>query len=502
MATSKQQAALKALFEKSMGEGGLNVFRRRCEQLFGVHYVEKTIKDADGVFAGHRFEQAFKPQERIENHNEWGVGEAMYAICGPNWRDALSSRYAQANARFEGVGSDVMSGDTPYVSAGLDVVAGLLNARALERAAHPEWIWDKMCTVEEATGEGGFHIGSRLEPAAVGDNTGTDLADGQMPPTGKVISTRIHRNRTLRQRHRMKVNLWSVRDDLTSQIMETVDEYAVKALQERERKVADVALGVSSGTTTLASGQQIGIPGLPVPVVQDGLPFFPYQNGVYGTNANATVAAPENGAFVGNFANASDGNGVGLTNCTAIANALQIMHANRDPFTKLPEKVDFNRMQFLVAPAIAATQLKILLQQQALWQIAWGSATPASISAATVSGYNLIEAMNLEIVESQFWMNRLVDAGILTVSSAGVYSQTKLTNNSGDSYNTAGSIMSAFFMGHFRKALTYWQRQPYQAVQVPLSSTEIGEETILVQDHCERGFPFWKAPRQVYRSYA
>ena len=502
MATARKQQALKKLFDESMGNGGLNVFRKRCEQLFGVHYVEKTIRDSDGVFAGHRFEQTFKPDERIENHNDWSVGEAMYAICGPNWRDALESKHAAANSRFEGTGSAVMAGDTPYVSAGLDVVAGLLNARALERAQHPAWIWDKMCTVEEATSEGGFHIGSRLEPSAVGSGTGTDLADGQMPPTGKVIATRIHRNRSLRQRHRMKVNLWSIKFDQTSQIMETVDEYSVKALQERERKVADTLLGVSAGSTTLASGQQIGIPGLPVPMSQDGISFFPYQNGVYNSNAGAAQASPENGAYVANFANAADGNGVGLTNYQCIANALQLLHANRDPFTKLPVSLDFNRMQFLVAPAIAATQLKVLLQQQALWQIAWGSALPSSISAATVSNFNLIEAMNLEIVESQYWMNRLVDAGLLTVAADGTKTQKKLTNNSGDSYNTPGSIMSTFFMGHFRKALTYWQLQPYSTVQVPLSSTEVGEETVLVQDHCERGMPFWKDTHQVYRQFA
>ena len=502
MATAQQQKKLKQLFEQSMTEGGLAAFRRNWEQSIGIRDHQTPTGSVQ------RYEQAgdvFRDEHRQTHEQDasgnWHVGEVFSAIVGPEWRQTFEQFYQRAaRQRFEGTGGDVMAGDTPYVSAALDVVAGLLNARALARAAHPEWIWDRMCDVQEASGEGGFHIGSRLDPNS-NDGSGTDLADGQMPPTGRVISTRVHRNRTLRQARRMKVNFWAVRDDLTSQIMETVDEFTVVVLTERERKVADALMGVAT-SATLASGAAIGTAGQAMPMIQDGLAFFPYQNGVYGTNANATTAAPENGVYVANFANAYDSNGVGLTNYNAIANALQILHGNRDPFTKLPKRIDFNRMQFLCAPAIAATQLKVLLQQQALWQIAWGSATPASISNATVSSYNLIEAMNLEIIESQYWMNRLVDAGIYSVSSAGAASQTKLTNAQGDSYNTPGSMMSAFSMGHFKRALIYWQRMPYQTIQVPLSSTEYGEETVLVQDHRERGQVFWHDPREVFRAYA
>jgi hypothetical protein len=178
------------------------------------------------------------------------------------------------------------------------------------------------------------------------------------------------------------------------------------------------------------------------------------------------------------------------------------LHTNRDPFTKLPRRIDFNRMQFLVPPAVAATQLKVLLQQQALWQIAWGSAVPSSISTATVSDYNLIKQFNLEILESQFFFNRLVDAGVYSVSSSGAATHATLTNNQGDTYNTPGSIMSSFYMGHFRDALVYWQRMPYQTIQVPLGSVEYGEQTVLVQDHRERGQVFWIDPRLVWRQWA
>jgi len=501
MATSYQQKGLKKLFEQSMEAGGLPEFRKNWNRAIGLHNVETPSIGIDGQFAGNRMEQAWNPEDRAIDHNAFGVGEALYAVCGPNWRNSLDAVWYKASgARFEGFGGDVMAGDTPYVSAGLDVIAGLLNARALQRAAHPEWIWDRVCQVQEAVGEGGFHIGSRLAPTTL-DNSGTDLADGQSLPTGKVISTRIHRNRTLNQGRRMKVNLYALRDDLTSQIMETVDEFSVAVLSERERKVADALLGVSTGTT-LASGVAIGTVGRAMPMVQDSLAFFPWQNGVYNTNANATVPAPENQAYVANFANCYDSNGTGMTNYQVIANAIQVLHTNRDPFTKLPRRIDFNRMQFLVPPAVAATQLKVLLQQQALWQIAWGSATPSSISTATVSDYNLIKQFNLEILESQFFFNRLVDAGVYSVSSSGAATHATLTNNQGDTYNTPGSIMSSFYMGHFRDALVYWQRMPYQTIQVPLGSVEYGEQTVLVQDHRERGQVFWIDPRLVWRQWA
>ena len=502
MATVKQQQKLKQLYEKSMAEGGRSLFKKRWEQSLGINYVEKMERTEDGQY-GVRFEQEYNADstDRLTSVSEWNIGEAMYSICGPNWRNMLESNKERLGGqRFEGFGSDIMPGDMSYVTAGLDVVGGLLNARALEKNESPEWIYDRVVNVQEATGEGGFHIGARLDPSSI-DQTGTDLADGQSPPTIKTIGTRVHRNRTLRQRRRTKLNYWTLKWDLTSQAMDAVDETAILVLQERERKCADGVLGVSTGTT-LGAGTSQGIQGNALAMTQDGLNFFPWQNGTYGTNANATTPAQENGVAVANFANCADSNGIGLTNYQCIAQALQVLHGNRDPFTKLPLRLDFNRMQFICAPAVAATQLKTLLQQQALWQIAWGSATPSSISTATVSDYNLIKEFNLDIIESQFWLNRAVDAGLYSVSSTGAATHQTLTNNSGDTQNTPGSIMSAFWMGHFKRACIYWQAQPYQAVQVPLDSIAIGEETVLIQDHCERGQLFWHQPRFGWRAWA
>src|SRR5580700_1061720 len=187
MATSKQQTGLKKLFEQVMPTGGIDGFRQVWEQSLGV-------VQADFGQEGHRMHiQDYDPSKRqfnpgcAKDFGDWAIGEIMYSMLGPRWKNTFEQFWRPAcglrNLRLEGVGGQTMSGDTPYVSAALDVVAGLLNARTLARAKHPEWIWNKMTTVQEATGEGGFHIGKRVRPGTAINN---DLADGQMLPTVKL----------------------------------------------------------------------------------------------------------------------------------------------------------------------------------------------------------------------------------------------------------------------------------------------------------------------------
>ena len=515
MATAVQQKTLKKLFDSSMEQGGLQAFHQNWEDSIGVKTSERQYLDDEGAVATSRHEQFYEPTEdqfrddHRAQHSEnasgnWAIGEVFESLLGPRWKKTFEQKWQSAsNMRFEGFGGAMMSGDTPYVSAALDVVAGLMNARALARAQDPEWIWDRVVDVQEAAGEGGFHIGSRLDPASF-DGTGADLADGQAPPTSKDTQTRVHRNRSKRQARRVNVNYWKMRDDLTGQVMETVDQNGLILLTERERKVADALMGVAS-SATLASGTDIGKVGQAMPIVQDGLAWFPWQKGVYGTAAGSNigynVAASENGALIQNYGNCGDGDGLGLTNYTFLQTALQVLSSNLDPFTGLPTPVSMKGMQFLMTPA-TAIQLKILLQSEDLWQIAWGSAAPASISTATVSKAKIVAEMGLEILESQYWFNRLNTVGIYSQPATGAATQQKLTNNPGDNYATPGSIMSAYFMGHFKQALTYWQRMPYQTVQIPLGSVEMGEQTVLVQDHHERGQVFWHNPRLCWRSFA
>src|SRR5579862_5746903 len=226
MASVKNQRKLKQLFDQSMTEGGnprtgLALFRTRMEQSLGVFN--------DGPGTVQRFEA--DNSERCLDAKDWGIGEVCYSLIGERWRDTLDQFYGEARMqRFEGIGGTISAGDTPYVSAALDVVAGLMNARALARAADPEWIWDQMCGVQEASSEGGFHIGTRLNPS---NQPKRDLGDNEQIPTLNFTATRIHRNRTLNQGGRVKVNLWQMRFDTTGQVMEEVEHAAVAILQER-----------------------------------------------------------------------------------------------------------------------------------------------------------------------------------------------------------------------------------------------------------------------------
>lgn len=497
MATATQQRKLKGLFEQTMPKGGRFAFREAWEQSVGVHQRELSSGARVPFFDG---------QKRELEHGNWQVGEVMYSMLGPRWKESFEQFWSRgAESRFEGVGQSITSGDTPYVTAALDVVAGLMNARALERAASPEWIWDRMCQVQEATGEGGFHIGSRVSPTNVAFR---DLGDSQSLPTAKATSTRVHRNRSLKQGLRAKVNYWQLRDDLTSQIMETVDQFALIVQSERERKVADGAMGISSGTT-LATGVNIGALGQAMPVVQDGLTWFPWLSGSYGSNAGAGINAPENNVAVANYANngTGGGDGQGLTDYTAIVRAIQILTKNRDPFTGLPVQVPFIGMQFFVPTEAAKVQLEFLLRAKVLWQVL-NAVSPANAAFSnTASEYNLVENMKLEILTSQYWANRLTDVGAAYCAANAATPQTLtrqvLTNNAGDTYATAGSVMSFFMMGRFRDALIYWQRQPYHTVSVPPSSVDIGEETVLIQDHRERGQLFWSDKmRHAFRTWS
>jgi hypothetical protein len=521
MATALQQLKLKQLFDKTMPSGGPKAFRAAFEESVGLRYRETQAINEEGDISGTRHEQYYDAETDLfrDNHRadrekdgtgHWHIGEVFSAICGPQWKKKFEQCWkSAAQSRFEAFGGTMMPGDTPYVSAALDVVAGLLNARALARAKDPEWIWDKVTNVQEATGEGGFHIGSRLDPSNF-DGSGTDLARGQSLPTTKLLSTRVHRNRTHDQGRRAEVDYWTMRDDLTGQVMESIDQVSLIVLAERERKVADGTMGVASGTT-FPGGANIGIPGQLLPQVQDGMAWFPWQKGTYvtngsaGGNAGSTTAAPENQAYIANYANCGDGDGLGLTNYIFVPTALQILSSNLDPFTQLPTQVSMQGMQFIVAPAVAV-QLKVLLEQEAIWQIAWGTATPGSFSNVTQSRANVVKELGLDIIPSMFWANRAINVGLATQSAAGsigsVTGQTKLTNNAGDSFNTAGSIMSAYWMGHFKDATIYWQRDPYHTEGVPLGSVEMGARIVLIQDHREMGQLFWHNPRVCWRSWS
>jgi hypothetical protein len=293
---------------------------------------------------------------------------------------------------------------------------------------------------------------------------------------------------------------------LTGQLMDAVDANSLQVLNERERKVADCVLGVSASSgaantkaLTVSSGANIGSDGLAIPVVQDGLEFFPYQKGIYGTNVNATTVAPESQRIIANYANSNETDGVGLVDYQAVVRALQTLCQNRDPWTGLPVPISLQGMTLFCSEP-AQVQLKALLQQVAMWQIA-NSGLSTTGGTNMVSDYNYLASLGLTIKSSQIWVNRLVDVGITKVAANGTYAHQALTNAVTDTYATAGSVMSAFWMGRFTEAVHYAQRQPFTSEDIPLSSRDYEEETVLIHVCRERGFPYWVNPRVVWRAW-
>lgn len=489
MAQYLKQRKLKALFDLAMPAGGLPEFRNQFEQSLGV------VQDESG-------RKVFDPQKREVDHNEFQIGGVCDALMGPRWRETFEQHYQRAaNSRFEGLGGTVMSGELPYVSAAIDVIAGLANARALERPTAPQFIWDQMCGVSEAVGEGGFDIIVRSD----GNQPSTDLADGQPIPTVTMKGSRVHRNRTLNQGLRTKVNKYTILDDLTGSLYQAIDENSDQVLNERERKVADCVMGVAKTTgaantfaLTVSQGAAIGSDGLAIPVSQDGLTFFPYQKGTYGTNAGSAAASPQNGKLIRNYGNCNFTDAAGLTDYNCLVRAMATLSLNRDPFTGLPVNVDLAGMTMLVSPA-ASIQAKFLLQAESLWQIA-NSGLSTTGGTNTVSPYNFAKEAGVNVVTSQLWMNRLLDVGVTTLAAAGTYAHLSFNATAG--YSTAASINSAMFLGHHKRAVRYLQRTPYTVQQVPIGPAEYAEETVLIQDVRERGQAYWVDPRLVWRAWA
>jgi hypothetical protein len=491
MAQAKKQKKLRALFEQSMPKGGLPEFRKNWEQSLGI------VDDDNG-------RKKFNPEKREVDYKEFQIGATCEALMGPHWRECFEQRWQDASRlRFEGVGGMVLSGDLPYVSAAIDVIAGLANARALERPMAPQFIWNDFCSVNEITGEGGFDVIVR----SAGDPPSADLAEGQSLPTSTLLGSRVHRNRTLSQGLRTKISKWTILDDLTGTLYAAIDENADQVLNERERKVADCVLGVSLTTgaantfaLTVSQGASIGSDNLAIPVNQDGLTFFPYQKGVYGAaaaNAGAVIASPQNGKYIRNYGNCNFTDGVGLADYNTFVRALGVLVRNRDPFTGLPCNVDLSGMTILVSPA-AEVQLKFLLSAEKLWQGgAVGIATASG--TATVSSYNYARELAPQLRSSQLWMNRLSDVGVTTLAANGTYAH--LTFNQTAGFTTAASVNSALYMGHYKRAVRYAQRTPYSVIQVPIGPQEFGEECVMIQDVRERGQAYWVDPRIVWRSW-
>ena len=460
----RKEQKLKELFETSMANGGLQSFKTNWEQSLGIETV-------DGV-------QRLGETAKQVDYKEFEIGRVCQTLLGNDWRSKFEQNWmAASRLRFEGQGSAVMPGDLPYVSASLDVIAGLANARALERPLSPIFIGDQMCSTTEVVGEGGFDI--IVRPA--GNLPNRDLADGQPIPTVTLKGSRVHRNRTRNQGLRSKVNLYTVLDDLTGTLYSAIDEVADQVLFEKERKIADCLLGIYDARNEAG-----------IKIQQDGSSWYPYQA------AAVTTVAPDNGVAVQSYANAVMGDSLGLIDYTCIERAFSLLYSNRDPFTGLPVNMSLNGMKIFVAPR-SLIQMKYIVNARETWAINNIGLTTA-YSKNTVAE-NPLNGMGLSIVSSQIWANRLVDLGMGT-SGLGLAAGGTLTNATADTTHTAGSVASFFLLGHPEQAIKYLQRQPYTVAQVPLSSMEYAEQTVMVQDVRERGQAYWVNPRAMYRCYA
>ena len=484
-----KESKLRKLLDDSMAVGGLPEYRKNFEQSIGVH------TDATG-------RKYFDKDKRDVDYMSLEIGRVCQAMLGNDWRSSFEQTWQQASQlRFEGVGGTVTTGDLPYTGAAIDTIAGLANARALERPSAPQWIWDNMCTPTEIVGEGGFEMIVRSN----GDYPAQDLADGEPLPTVFLKGSRVHRNRTLNQGLRTKISKWTILDDLTGSLYGAVDENSDLVLMERERKVADAVLGVGAYQGT--GPQNIGLPGYSIPVIQDGLLFFPYQTGLYNNpgasaaNYGGALSSPQTQKLVANFANAATNDTYGLQDYTFLVRALSVLAANRDPWTNLPIEIPLMGMTMFVAPR-AIPQVRYILQTKEEWQIQNGGISTSN-GTNTVSTLNLLSDYNFNVVSSQVWANRLVDVGIQKATpTAGTIAFQTFTNAAADTFNTSNSIASFFCMGHFKEAVKYAVRTPYTVQQVPLSSVEYAEEVVLIQDVRERGQAFIVNPRKMYRAYA
>lgn len=461
---SRRESKIKNLFETSMAEGGLSAFRTNWEQSIGLVTDENGYRKLD-------------TSKKEVDYKEFELGRVCQTLLGNDWRNAFENHWqAASRMRFESGGSAILPGALPYVSASLDVIAGLANARALDRPSAPQFIWDSLCSVQEAVGEGGFDI--IVRPA--GTKPATDLADGEQIPTAMLKGSRVHRKRTKNQGLRTKVNLYTVLNDLTGSLYSAIDEVADQVLNERERKVMDCLIGiydpVNEGT---------------IYVEQDGLKFFPYQIAV------GTTPAPDNGVVVNNFRNCVEADGLGLGDYTCVERAYTMLYGNRDPFTGLPVDIGLSGMKFIVAPR-SFIQAKYIMNAREVW-----TGNSAGITAAygkNTTSDNPLNGMGFSILTSQIMANRLVDVGFS--SAAAPTTAVKMTDLTASTFNTSTSLASFYMMGHPDKAIKYLQRQPYTVQQVPLSSTEYGEQTVLVTDVRERGQAYWVNPRMMYRCYA
>ena len=129
--------------------------------------------------------------------------------------------------------------------------------------------------------------------------------------------------------------------------------------------------------------------------------------------------------------------------------------------------------------------------------------TPAAPSTATL--YNFAKEQGLVIKKSQRWANRLTDVGVLTdEATIGTFLAQALTfTPASDTFQTAGSILSAFVMGRPKEVYGKHLLQPFMVEDFNVPGDMQMRGIAGLRKVSERSMTFFKqVPRAMSRAYA
>lgn len=525
MATVGQNAReLKRLFEVSMEKGAQDgdsfippsrqAFVTNLEQLVGIETRETP--------RGKRYKK-FNPDKVKVPLDDLDVTAFAAEIAGRSWDTQFEQQFGAVvnSTRFESVGMPQMAGSLPITCAINDAYGVLLDGRVYAEEADEGYIGDEFVTIEEpvvgptgAVVNGGFRAGRRTAVSS-NDTTGTDVGEAIIPPDmGQALETLLHINRARLNARQYSWTMDSVRFNRIADDISTALNAERVVKFEEERKISDIVLGVGSSLGSTAAGN-IGDPGVAIPVQIGGLEFYPYQCGTWaspgsavaaGTNAGSATGGPLNGMYEQNYANAVDANGAGITQAV-LAQVLAQRIANRDPFTNDVIPASLKGDTIWVANDAAEIQLLTLLYQWFVgqWAVTAGYAAGGPVTPTTVSLFNFAKEQNLVIKKSQRWANRLTDVGILSDNGTrGSFAAATLTfTPATDTFQTAGSILSAFVIGRPKETYGKHLLQPFMVEDFNVPGDMQMRGIAGLRKVSERSMTFFKqVPRKMSRAYA
>ena len=511
---------VKKLFEASMAQGAKDGddFIPPSRQAFVTNLEQMVGIETRYTRGGKRYKKYNKDKVKIPVEDLDISAFGMEAI-GRDWPTQFEQKFGDMmhSTRFESVGTPQMASSLPITCAVNDAYGIFLDGRVYQEEADEGYIGDDFVTVEEpivdrngAVVNGGFRAGRRTAVQS-NDTAGVDVGEAIIPPgMGQELETLLHINRARLNARQFSWTLDSVRFNRIADDVSKAINAARIVKYEEERKVADIVLGVGSSLASSSSGN-IGEPGLAIPVQIGGLEFYPYQNGVWATggtaiantnNAGCAVVSPLNGTYEQNYANAIDTNGLGITQ-QSLGMILAQRIANRDPFTGDVIPASLQGDTIWVANDAAEIQLLSMMYQWFIAQTGLTAATAAAPGYATL--YNFAKDQKLTVKKSQRWANRLTDVGVLTdEATVGTFLAQKLTfTPASDTFQTAGSILSAFVIGRPKETYGKHLLEPFQVQDFNVPGDMQMRGIAGLRKVSERSMTFFKeVPRRMSRAFA